>query len=413
MRIRNPLSGLPREVGVLVVIAFLVALGFGIVAPAIPLFARQFGVSYFAVGAVVSAFAFMRFISALGAGTIVDRLGERVVLTAGVWIVAISSALAGLSKAYEQLLLLRGIGGVGSAMFTVSALGLLLRSAGEGERGRAAGVFQGGFLLGGISGPALGGLISAYSIRATFFIYAGMLIIAGTFAITALRNSPTARRDHTSHKDESERGLAPLMLALRNRSFVTALVINLGNGFSSFGLRAALVPLFVVEALNKGPVLAGIGFFVAAGIQAILLIPAGRISDERGRKPALIAGTSAVTLGMLVLALSHSPVVFLIAMAVLGIGSAFMGSAPAAVVGDVSPTRGGTVVAAFQMASDFGAITGPLIAGLLVAQAGYSVAFCAGATVAACGLLLALSMKETHARVLKKARLETDSTGEI
>ena len=371
MRIRNPLAGLPREVSILVVIAFLVALGFGIVAPAIPLFARQFGVSYFAVGAVISAFAFMRFISALG---------------------------------------------VGSAMFTVSALGLLLRSAGEDQRGRAAGVFQGGFLLGGISGPAVGGLISAYSIRATFFIYAGMLVIAGLFAITALRSSQTAQRPTGRATNDSDRGLRPLLVALRNRSFVTAMVINLGNGFASFGLRASLVPLFVVEALLKGPLLAGIGFFVSAGVQAVLLIPAGRLSDERGRKPALICGTGAVTIGMIVLASSTTSLVFLLGMALLGIGSAFMGSAPAAVVGDVSPARGGTVVAAFQMASDFGAITGPLFAGWIVAQSGFPLAFSAGAIVAALGLLLAISMRETHTPSTTTASTEPagrGSTGEI
>jgi MFS family permease len=193
------------------------------------------------------------------------------------------------------------------------------------------------------------------------------------------------------------------------------MVINLGNGFASFGLRASLVPLFVVEALIKGPLLAGIGFFVSAGIQAVFLIPAGRLSDERGRKPALVCGTGAVTVGMLILASSTTPAVFLLGMALLGVGSAFMGSAPAAVVGDVSPARGGTVVAAFQMASDFGAITGPLIAGWLVSQAGYPIAFSAGAAIAAFGLLLAISMQETHKTARKPgapAPSSEDSAGE-
>ena len=58
----------PREVNVLAVIAFVVALGFGIVAPAIPLFARAFGVGTTAVGLAVSAFAFFRFVSAFSGG---------------------------------------------------------------------------------------------------------------------------------------------------------------------------------------------------------------------------------------------------------------------------------------------------------------------------------------------------------
>ena len=51
------MRGLPSEVRALVGVAFMVALGFGLVAPAIPLFARQFGVGKTAAGAVISAFA--------------------------------------------------------------------------------------------------------------------------------------------------------------------------------------------------------------------------------------------------------------------------------------------------------------------------------------------------------------------
>src|SRR4051812_50031589 len=62
------LRGLPREVVVLAAVAFSVAVGFGIVAPAIPLFARQFGVGRAAAGAVISVFAGMRLVYAVGRG---------------------------------------------------------------------------------------------------------------------------------------------------------------------------------------------------------------------------------------------------------------------------------------------------------------------------------------------------------
>src|ERR1700710_2193722 len=109
---RGPLRGLPIEVAVLSVVAFFVAAGFGIVAPAIPLFARSFGVSRTAAAAVVSAFAFMRLVSALGCGRLVNRIGERLVLGTGIAIVAASSAVAGLAVNYPQLLTLRAVGGV-------------------------------------------------------------------------------------------------------------------------------------------------------------------------------------------------------------------------------------------------------------------------------------------------------------
>ena len=121
------LKDLPREVAVLSAVAFSVALGFGILAPSLPIFADTFGVSAFAASAVISVFALMRFISAPAAGAMVDRVGERTVMASGLFMVGISSLAAGFSQTYWQLIVLRGAGGIGSAMFTVSAMALLLR----------------------------------------------------------------------------------------------------------------------------------------------------------------------------------------------------------------------------------------------------------------------------------------------
>ena len=85
-------KGMPREVVVLSAVAFCVALGFGIVAPAIPIFAQEFQVSAFWARSVISAFALMRLVGALPAGWLVDRVGERTTLIVGLTIVAVSSA---------------------------------------------------------------------------------------------------------------------------------------------------------------------------------------------------------------------------------------------------------------------------------------------------------------------------------
>ena len=113
-------------------VAFCVALGFGILAPAIPVFAKSFDVTATQAASVISVFALLRLIGAVPAGWLVDRIGERSVLVTGLSIVAVSSALAGFSTTFNQLLGFRGVGGLGSAMFTVSAMALLLRSVGPG-----------------------------------------------------------------------------------------------------------------------------------------------------------------------------------------------------------------------------------------------------------------------------------------
>jgi len=414
--------GLPREVGVLAAIAFCVALGFGIVAPALPVFARTFGVSAFLAAAVISVFAFMRLITAPVAGGLVNRIGERAVLSAGLIIVAVSSLLAGFSATYTQLLLLRGVGGIGSAMFTVSAMALLLRTAGPNQRGRASSAFQAGFLFGGITGPAVGGIVVGISIRMPFFVYAATLAVAAVVAIMFLRSpeqilaeQEAQRSQEEPAESESEPGLAAatteagnadsstdhvtLFNALRNGAYRAALMANLVNGFVTFGIRTSLVPLFVVESLMRGPGLAGVGFLVAAAAQGISLVFAGRITDERGRKPALTIGIATTLVGVALLTLANDPVLFVIAMGVTGVGTAFLGSAPAAIVGDVmGKQRGGTVVAAFQMIADVGAIAGPLIAGLIVDQLGYHWAFATAVVVCALALLVAVTMPETKKR---------------
>ena len=366
--------GLPREVYVLGLIAFCVAVGFGVLVPVLPVFARSFGVDNFAVGAVVSAFAALRLVTSPFCGRMIDAFGERLVMAAGLLVVALSSGLAGISQSYGQLLLLRGVGGVGSAMFTVSATTLLLTSVDAGMRGRASGFFQGGFLLGGMTGPAIGGLLSAISLTAPFFFYAGTLAVAGTVGLVLLRT-------RSERVDAPDLPVIPFRTVLRDRRYQAACVTNLAQGWTSFGVRSTLVPVLVVEVLDRPTSWTGIAFACAAVVQTIAVGPAGRFVDTVGRRPAMIAGGTLA--GVAILAVPFAPDIglLIVALCVYGIAAAFLGTAPAATVGDAAGGRSGTAVAVFSMCSDVGAIVGPLVAGLLADTFSYPVAFAVGAAL--------------------------------
>lgn len=412
MRSRLPLlADLPREVAVLASIAFFVALGFGIVIPAIPIFASSFGVSALAASSVVAAFAFMRFTSSPLAGWLTNRFGERVILATGLIIVAVSSAVAGLSQTFVQLLVLRGVGGIGSSMFTVSALALLLRVVEAPKRGRASAAFQAGFLFGGVAGPAAGGIVLAWSVRAPFFFYAGTLAIATVVALVFLTRAHLIEKEDEVESAEAPTASATATLTrfLRMPAYRAALGVNFLNGFITFGIRAALIPLFVIEGLRQGAGLSGAAFLVAAAAQAIALLPAGRMADLRGRRPAMLIGTSATILGMSLLVLADviagatAPAVLImfLAMAVLGVAVAYRSSAPAAAVGDLmGGRRGGIPIAVFQMTSDIGSVLGPLAAGALLDAAGFSWAFTVGAAASALVLILVWRSPETLQRSL-------------
>ena len=399
---------LPGDVFAMCGVAFCVALGFGVVAPAIPLFATEFGVDATAAGAVVSAFAFMRFVSGLGAGRLVDWMGERSSLVLGLVVVAVSSLVAGLSQSYTQLLVLRGVGGVGSAVFGVASVSIVLHVASQRVRGRAMSVYRSGFLLGGIVGPGLGGAALGISLRAPFFLYAGTLALASAvalgflgrqraFADGAAVEGPVEGADTgtaavptvDAPPDPPEPGLREV---LRTVEYQAALVTNLAVGLAVFGLRSALVPLLFVQALHTSNSWVAWSFLVSALVQTALMLPAGRWSDTAGRRPALVTGAFVSAVGLAMLAVGGSVWLAMLAMAVFGAGSAFLGSAPAALVGDVAGRRSGTVVAVFNMASDLGAVVGPVLAGFLVDHGSFAAAFGLGAVVVGVAGLLGMRL---------------------
>lgn len=395
----------------LAAVAVAVAVGFGVVAPAIPEFARSFGVGKTAAGAVISAFALMRFVSALGGGRLVDAFGERVILSTGIAIVAVSTGLAGLSQSYQQLLILRGVGGVGSAMFTISATALLFRVVPGASRGRATGLFQSGFLIGGLLGPLVGGFLTDYSLRLPFYVYAVSLVAAGSIGAVFLETArnrhdlpmgPTSQdgilRSAGPEVGQEEQQSTSLAEAWRHPAYRAAVAVNFAVGWSLFGVRASLIPLFVTESLHQRAIWTGVGFLFSSVAQAVLLTVAGRFVDRRGRKPAMIAGAFIAAVSLALLALTTALPLYLFAMTTIGIGAAFAGTAPGAVVGDVMRGRGGKVVAVFQMASDAGAISGPLAAGWLADNIGFGAGFAACAVVLGVAGMFALRMPETLVR---------------
>lgn len=371
-RRRRAGAALPRDVVVLGLIAFCVAVGFGVLVPVLPVFARSFDVGYLQVGAVVSVFALMRLVASPFCGRMIVVAGERTILATGIFIVAVSSGLAGISQTYVQLLLLRGVGGIGSAMFTVSAMTLLLASAAPEIRGRAAGFYQGGFLLGSMAGPAVGGLLSAISLTAPFFFYAATLAVAGAVGLAML--SPTGEQ----LEDGQQAAPVPFRVVLRDSRFQAACAANLAQGWTSFGVRSALVPVFVVEVLHRTAAWTGIAFACAAVAQTLAVGPAGKFVDTVGRRPAMLGGGLLAAASMAVVPFAPNVWVLIVALSVYGVASAFLGTAPAAAVGDAAGGRSGTAVAVFSMCSDVGAILGPLVAGLLADRVSYPVAFGVG-----------------------------------
>ena len=387
----NPL--LPREVYVLSVVAFFVALGYGMIIPAIPLFAKTFQVNNAQIGAIISAFALARFAMGLPAGKLIDIFGERRVQTAGLLLVAVSTFASGLAMSYWQLLTYRALGGIGSVMFSVSASSLLMRSVDDSIRGRAQSTYNGGFLIGGIAGPAVGGILSVISLRVPFFVYAFTLVCAAlvtSFFLSEKRFGISIK----NKQDPDDRIL--LKDALKSYPFLAAMAISFLTNWVLFGLRNSILPLFAEEQLGVSTTTLGLGFTVAAIVQGIALVYVGKLSDFRGRKFALMIGSFTLLSGVATIIISSNWWYYMLAMALFGIGGAFEGTGASAVVGDLFGGKGGRVIALFQMAGDFGNIISPVLLGWLVDAHSYRPAFIATAAVFSITLLLSARIPETR-----------------
>jgi MFS family permease len=394
----NGKAVLPRDIKVMLVAAFLIALGFGLVAPVLPQFATTFDVGATAAAVIVSIFAFMRLVFAPAGGALIVRLGERPVYVAGLLIVAASTAACAFAQDYWQLLIFRGLGGAGSVMFTVASMALVVRLAPPESRGRVSGAYASAFLIGNVCGPVVGGLLAGFGLRIPFLVYAAALVLAALVVQTQLSHVPAASRPDGSTAPAME-----LRDALRDSAYRAGLFSSFANGWATFGVRMATVPLFAVAALNAGPESAGWALAVFAAANAVALTFSGRLADSLGRKPLMISGLLVTGIATAAIGFTHELLWFLLATAVAGIGSGLLGPAQQAAMADVigNERSGGRVLAIFQMTADSGAIIGPVLAGLLADRLGYGWAF--GVTggvlvAAAAGWLMA---RETFQRTAR------------
>ncbi|WNG94462.1 MFS transporter [Mycobacterium sp. ITM-2016-00318] len=362
---------LPREVWLLIAANVVVALGYGVVAPVLPQYARHFGVSISAATFVITAFALMRLVAAPPAGLLVQRVGERRVYVTGLVIVALSTGACAFAETYWQLLVFRSLGGLGSAMFTVSSLGLMIRISPPDARGRVAGLFSSGFLIGSVGGPVLGSLTAGFGLAAPFVIYGAALMVAAAVVFVSLRHSEVAAPEASTDPTVSVR------MVLRHRAYRAALFSNFATGWAAFGLRIALVPLFVVEGLGYGAGFAGLALATFAIGNIAAVIPSGYLSDRVGRRKLLIVGLTVSAVTTVLVGYTSSLPVFLAAAFVTGAATGVFVSPQQAAVADIvgNKSRGGTAVATFQMMADLGSIAGSLAVGQVAEHASYAAAF--------------------------------------
>jgi DHA1 family multidrug resistance protein-like MFS transporter len=345
------------------VVTFLVLLGLSMVAPILPGYAESFQVSYALVGFVISSFAVTRMILDMPAGLLARRYDKKRIMILGLFLIVVSSIMAGVASSYLMLVIARMIEGAGSALYVTSATVFLAQISGKEKRGQWMSLYSGMLLLGSIFGPTFGGILaSSIDIHAPFFAYA---FVAGLGVIPTLTLPKMTNSEHNSKRDEKKSTLRDMWQVLTYPSFILATFATFSLFFMRTGVRSTLVPLFAANNLKLDPSYIG-GILTLAGITtAVTMVPMGSLSDKIGRRNPLALCLLMSALIVIWIPSSVDLLGLSINMAIYG---AIIGlSGPiAAFVTDVSPQDKLEVsMGLYRMISDVGFIVGPLFLGYL------------------------------------------------
>ena len=373
-------------------ISITVALGFGMVIPALPLFARSFGVGLAVLGLVQAVFGLTRFSFGVVGGLVVDRFGDRACTMTGLLVVAASSYAVGFSQNFTQLVLARGFGGAGSALFIAGLMNRILRIIEPEAMGRATGAFRSSFLVGIAAGPALGGfVVRALGLTAVFHIYATGLLVATAIAWVVMRGQRVAVSQERRTPLDALRAAKPLFSDVR---YVVALFATLVGWWTLSGPAQVIGTVYARDRLGFTPDQIGRAFTVLAIGEILVLFAAGRATDRLGRRAVLVPSLAVVALATAALGQIESvPWLFYPLMLLIGTGVAAGGTASGGLLADSIPEGGsGAAVGVNQMAGDLGYLIAPTVVGFVAESTSFSTGYLVGALPAAVVFFTALRL---------------------
>jgi MFS family permease len=377
-----------REIRVVVVATFVVMLGYGILSPVLPLYAKSFHVGYDAVGLLVAAFAFTRLLFDLVAGPLVTRFGERAIVTAGAIIVGVSSGAAALAPNFALLVVFRGAGGAGSSIFFAALMSYLLRTAPKDRLGRVMGVFYGAFNIGIILGNPVGGIVAKlFGLASPLWFYAGACFLAAVMYLRTVRDP----------EGGTDAGARPGLRALTwHRPFVTVLVANGAYFWFVAGAISTLVALFAHDTLGMNSLQIGLALAALSVAEFAVLFPAGSLTDRLGRKAVLLPGMVAIAVVVSLTGFATTVPAFVVALALMGVVSGFGGVPQSVMLADVVPPRlQPAAIGVYRFVGDLGFVGGPLLAGAVASRFGFAAAFAVSALPCLAAAALLATVPET------------------
>jgi len=174
---------------ILLLTVLLDLIGFGIVLPILPTYAKDLGANPFMIGLIAAIFSIMQFIFSPLWGKLSDKVGRRPVMLISIFITALSYLVFSRASTIALLLFARGLSGIGSANIA-TAQAYITDVTDSKSRSGAMGMMGAAFGIGFIIGPLIGGLLKHnYGIQMVGYVAAALISIDFILAIFLLPES--------------------------------------------------------------------------------------------------------------------------------------------------------------------------------------------------------------------------------
>lgn len=230
----------------IILVVFIDLLGFSLILPLLPYYARTFQASDFTVGLLVASYAAAQLIGAPLLGRLSDRFGRRPVLLASIFGTFLGFLLLGFARSLWMLFAARVLDGLTGGNLSV-AQAYIADVTDARSRARGLGLIGAAFGLGFIIGPVAGGLLSKFGYAVPAFVAAAFSLTNLLLVALWLPESLTAERRAAMPERQPRVTLGALIAALQ-REFVGGLLIT--RFF--FGLAFAILQtIFSLYALKR------------------------------------------------------------------------------------------------------------------------------------------------------------------
>jgi predicted MFS family arabinose efflux permease len=268
-------------------IVFIDTSFYAAITPLLPYYADQEQLTKTSAGILSGAYPAGTLVASLPAGALAARFGPRVLLAAGLAILAATSIVFGLASSIVVLDLARFAQGVGGALSWTGGMGWLSGAAPAERRGAMMGTAMAAATGGALMGPVLGAIARGAGTAVTFGAVGVIAAILLVLVLT-MPGRPPAR--------EGEELGGSLREAFRQRTVARGLWL-VSCAALLFGTLNVLLPLRLDSAGGSGALIAVV-YLCTAGFEAIVNPLSGRRADKRGwagiARVGLVGGAAVV-----------------------------------------------------------------------------------------------------------------------